>query len=174
MQLPKCKTLAVLGISTAFFALPASAQQAGGDPTNRIVGMWMLSSADDVKSDGSRTPLFGPQPKGMLVFDQHGRYSLQICSSERPKFGSNSRATGTAEENQAAVRGCNPHWGRYTVDASSQTIVFQIDHAFYPNWEGTKQARTFTISGDELRYSVPNPSVAGAAPIVVWKRAPSH
>lgn len=173
MQLQAFRTLAVFGIAASAFSFSAFAQGTG-ELSKRVVGAWTLASADDVRSDGTRTPLFGARPKGLLVFDDHGRYSLQICNSDRPKFASNSRASGTAEENQAVVRGCNPHWGRYTVDGSNQTIVFQIDHAFFPNWEGTKQARSFTLSGDELRYSVPNPSVTGVSPILVWKRAASH
>ena len=65
----------------------------------------------------------------------------------------------------------NPHWGRYSINAADRIILFQIDHATFANWEGTEQKRSFTLTGDELKYSVPNPSATGANPVVVWKRA---
>ena len=49
----------------------------------------------------------------------------------------------TAEENAAAVHGCNPHWGRYSVIVADKTIIFKTDHALFKNWEGTEQKRLF-------------------------------
>jgi hypothetical protein len=57
--------------------------------------------------------------------------------------------------------------GRYTI--SDGAILFKIEHAMYANWEGTEQKRTFSISGDELKYHVPTASAGGTAE-VVWKR----
>jgi hypothetical protein len=99
-----------------------------------------------------------------------GRYSLQLCESDRPKFAANDRNKGTPEENQAAVKGCNPHWGRYSVSFTDKTISFHIEHALFKNWEGTEQKRSFTLIGDELTYTIPNPSERGVNPVVVWKR----
>ena len=65
-------------------------------------------------------PLVGLKTHGELMFDTSGRYSLQLCSSGRAKFASNNRAKGTPEENEAAVRGCNPHWGRYSVKLTTR------------------------------------------------------
>jgi len=121
----------------------------------QLVGTWMIVAIDDLRPDGSRVPLFGPDPQGMLMFDADGRYSLQLCRAGRPKFTSNNRLKGTPEENQAIVHGCNPHWGRYSVNETDRTVTFYIDHAMYPNWEGTQQKRSFALEGDELKYTVP-------------------
>lgn len=145
---------------------PAFAQQ------NPLVGTWTIVSVNDERADGSKVPLFGPEPQGILTFDAKGRYSLQLCSSGRPKFAANNRAKATAEEYRSAVVGCNPHWGRYTVDEASKTITFNIDHALFANWENTEQKRSFTLANDELNYHVPNPDTVGANPVVIWKRAP--
>jgi hypothetical protein len=135
-----------------------------------IEGSWVLVSQSTTTSDGKKIQAFGSDPKGLLVFLPSGAYTLQICSAQRPKFASNARDKGTPEENQAAVRGCNPHWGKYAVDAKTQSIVFDIQHAMYPNWEGTRQERKFTVSGDRLTYFVPTASVGGTADLV-WRRA---
>jgi len=157
--------LRLLAIGTAVCALGASATAQQANP---VVGTWTLASADSVRGD-AKTPLFGDKPAGMLVFDASGRYSLQICTGTPSKFAGNDRTKGTAEENQAAAARCNPHWGRYSV--SGDTIQFKIERAVFGNWEGTEQARKFTIKGDELSYSVPNPSQAGTSPVIVWRRA---
>ena len=143
------------------------AQQKAKDKKHQLVGNWAVVSVDTTGLDGKTVQGFGPNPQGLLTFDANGRYALQICSSDRPKFASNSRANGTPEENQAAVRGCNPHWGRYSV--SDGAINFKIEHAMFPNWEGTEQKRPFTIKRDELTYSVPAASTGGTAKLV-WKR----
>jgi hypothetical protein len=76
---------------------------------------------------------------------------------------------GTAEENKATVQGANPHWGTYSVNGTDKTIDFKIEHAFFPNWEGTEQKRPFTLIGDQLRYTA-TASTGGMAELV-WRRA---
>ncbi len=105
------------------------------------------------------------------MFDAQGNYSLQILRANRVKFAANDKGQGTPEEYKAAVQGSNTHFGKYTVDESAGTITFYIEHASYPNWEGTEQKRLFTITNDELKYTVPTPTTgAGATGEVVWKR----
>jgi hypothetical protein len=149
----------------------AFGRTAFGQQDNPVLGTWTIVSIDDVRPDGSKRPVFGSSLEGVLIFDAAGRYSLQLCESDRPKFTTNDRNKGTPEENQAAVKGCNPHWGRYTVSVTDKTISFHIEHALFKNWEGTEQRRSFTLEGDELTYTIPNPSERGVNPVVVWKRA---
>ena len=146
------------------------AQQKTGKMQQQLVGSWTAVSSIVTLPDGKKIQTFGPSPQGMLIFEASGRYSLQICSSGRAKFASNSRDKGTPEANQAAVKGCNPDWGKYTVDEKDRAIVFNIEHGMFPKWEGTQQKRSFTITGDELKYVVPTASVGGTAELV-WRRA---
>ena len=137
----------------------------------QVIGTWTLASNSITQPDGSKYLPFGTNPQGLLIFDAAGRYSLQICrTTDRVKFVSNNREKGTPEENAAAIRGCNPHWGTYTVNDSDRTITFNIQHGIFPNWEGIQQKRTFTLTGDELKYVVPAASAGGTAE-VVWRRA---
>jgi Lipocalin-like domain len=143
----------------------------GRPPAEQIVGTWTLLLVDNVLPDGSRVQLYGPSPQGILFFDGNGHYGLQILRSGRPKFAANDKSKGTSEENQAAVQGSNSHFGTYTVDESSHTIIFHIEHASFPNWEGTEQKRSFKLAGDELTYTVPTPTTGGTATGEVrWKR----
>lgn len=151
--------LSILILSGSF----AHAQQ------NPLLGAWTIVSVNDERPGGAA--LYGADPQGLLIFDSNGRYSLQLCASGRPKFAANDRTKATAEESRAAVEGCNPHWGRYSIDETGKYIIFKIDHAMFANWEGTEQKRAFTIEAGILRYQVPNPPVGGANPVVIWKRA---
>ncbi|MEW6768239.1 MAG: lipocalin-like domain-containing protein [Pseudomonadota bacterium] len=139
---------------------------------SKLLGAWTIVSVNDERTDGSKAPLYGANPQGFLIFDSAGRYSLQLCAAERPKFAANDRTKGTPDEYKAAVQGCNPHWGHYTVDEAGKTINFKIEHAMFANWEGTEQKRSFSIESDTLRYTVPISPVGGTNPVVVWKRAP--
>ncbi|HUQ49896.1 MAG TPA: lipocalin-like domain-containing protein, partial [Terriglobales bacterium] len=114
----------------------------------KIIGTWTLVAADNVFPDGNRVQVYGPEPHGLLIFDSGGRYSLQIFRAGRPKFVSNDKSTGSPEENQAAVQGSNAHFGRYVINAADSSITFHIEHASFPNWEGTEQKRSFRIQGD--------------------------
>ena len=134
-----------------------------------LIGAWTLVSDTNVKEDGSRTQVMGTDPQGLVIFLGDGRYSLQLLRSGRPKFASNSRLEGTPEENKAAVQGANPHWGTYSVNEADRTILFKIEHAFFPNWEGTEQNRPFTLSGDRLTW-IAKASTGGKAELV-WQRA---
>jgi hypothetical protein len=145
--------------------------QPAADPGSVLVGTWTLVSVDNVLPDGSRVQPYGPGPQGLLIFDAQGRYALQIFRAGRAPFASNDKSRGTAEEYKATIEGINTHFGRYVVDAASRSITFRIEHASFPNWEGTEQKRTFTQTGAELRYTVPTTTTGGAATgEVVWRR----
>ncbi|NTX50589.1 lipocalin-like domain-containing protein [Myxococcus sp. CA039A] len=139
----------------------------------QLVGSWTLVLVDNVIPDGKRVQLYGAEPQGLLMFDGQGRYSIQILRAGRARFASSDKNQGTPEENQATVRGTNSHFGRYSVNEVERTVTFHIDHASFPNWEGTQQRRTFTLTGDELKYIVPAPTTGGTGAVgeVKWRRA---
>jgi hypothetical protein len=157
--------------SLLFFGLGLSATQAvGQELKQKLVGTWTMVSADNVRADGTKAPIFGSNPKGTLMLDGNGHYSLQFMRSDLPKFASNSRIKGTPEENTAIVHGMVAHFGRYSVNEADRTLVFHIDSGSFPNWSGTEQKRQFTLNGDELKYSDARSSAGGAAELI-WKQA---
>ena len=140
---------------------------AGSAP--QLAGTWVLVAADVVHPNGAREHDYGAAPKGLMMIDPQGRYSVQIFKSERPNFASGDRATGTPAEYEAAVLGSSTHFGVLSVDAAAHTLVFSIDAASFPNQNGTTQRRLYELSGDELSYRVaPRPN--GDVPISVWRR----
>ncbi len=141
-----------------------------GQSASDVVGTWTLVSSVTEK-DGTRTDQFGPGAKGMLTFDADGHFMLTILGPDLPKFASNNRAGGTSEENKAVVSKSIAMIGTYSVNSADKTLIFKVDGATFPNWNGTEQKRLLSSSSnDELKYVTPTASSGGVG-TVTWKRA---
>ena len=138
-------------------------------PPFPLQGTWTLVAADKVLPDGSTQRDYGEHPKGRLVVDAKGRYSLQIFKSERLHFAGENKADGSIDEFRSAVMGSSTHYGTVTIDEPASVLVFSIEGASFPNWEGAIQKRHYTLRGAELRYEVP-PRADGSTPVSVWHR----
>lgn len=144
----------------------APAQAAEPSP---LAGTWTLVAADVLRPDGTRAHDYGETPKGLLMIDAQGRYSLQIYKAERPRFASGRKDAGTAPEYEAAVLGCSTHFGTVAVDAAGRVMTMRLQGSSYPNQEETEQRREFVLQGDVLSYRVP-PRPDGGIPVSEWKR----
>jgi hypothetical protein len=131
-----------------------------------LVGSWSLLIDDSVKPDGTHVSNFGPNPIGTAMFGADGHFVVAITRAGRPKFASNNRTSGTADENKAVVSGSNAFFGTYTLNEGDKTLTMRVEGATYPNLEGTTQKRTITslTAGDELTWT--NPATHGE---VAWK-----
>jgi Lipocalin-like domain len=169
----KMRLLVTLASVAVGLVVPAIAQehtqQAERTLKEQLAGTWLLVSNYNERPDGSRFEPLGANPIGILIFDGNGHISSQLMRSELPKFASNNRQEGTAEENKAIVQGVLCYFGTYSVNEADHTLNFHIESSSFPNWNGTDQKRSFTITGDELAYIAPGAS--GGTAHVVWKRA---
>ncbi len=134
-----------------------------------LQGTWTLVAADKILPDGKTTRDYGENPKGRLVVDAKGQYSLQIFKSERLHFAIDSKADGSVDEFRSAVMGSSTHYGTMTIDEPAGALVFSIEGSSFPNWEGATQRRQYKLDGAELRYKVP-PRADGSIPVSVWRR----
>lgn len=156
-------TITALYLGTVLFVGPSSAQS-GKD----VVGSFTLVSAV-MDLDGKKSDTYGPNAKGALTLDANGRYVLVFMRAFLPKFASNNRMTGTPDENKAIVHGSFASFGTYSINEAEKTIIFRVESATFPNWNGDEQKRSFTLSGDDLKYIVATASGGGIA-TVTWKR----
>jgi hypothetical protein len=69
------------------------------------------------------------------------------------------------------VLGSSTHYGTVAIDAAAHVLVFRIEGASFPNWEGTEQRRKYALAADSLSYQVPTPRPDGTVPISEWKRS---
>jgi hypothetical protein len=145
------------------------ANRQDAEMASSLVGSWALIAADVLHADGTRTHDYGGAPKGLLLIDATGRYSLQIFKSERLRFVSGDKKAGTNAEYAAAAMGSSTHFGSIRIDPNAKSLTFKIEAASFPNWEGTQQRRSYELNGDDLSYCVPaRPD--GGIPISVWRR----
>jgi hypothetical protein len=159
----QCYALASITIAAVTLQVSAAFAQTAKD----LVGTWQLVS-NVITQDGKKIDQFGPSPHGVLDFENNGRYVLSIVSDGLPKFAGNGRMTGTDAENRAIVQGSISHFGTYSVDGGK--IVFHVEHATFPNWDGGTQARPFKLSGDAMSFFVAAASAGGGSSEVSWKR----
>ena len=152
--------------SAAMFLPPTALAQSASE----VVGTWSLVSSVTEK-DGTRTDQFGSGAKGMMTLDADGHFMLTIIGPDLPKFASNNRAGGTPDENGAVVSKSIAMIGTYSVNPVDKTLIFKVDSATFPNWNGTEQKRLLSAGNrDELKYITPTASSGGVG-TVTWKRA---
>jgi hypothetical protein len=159
--------VAVLGIAL----LPTATVGQQKSLKEQIVGSWTYASNETIRPDGSKVQTFGPNQSGLVIFGGDGRYVSLVGRAGVPKFASNSRSSGTPEENKAAMQGSVATFGTYTINEPEHILILNIEYSSFPNWTGTEQKRPFTLAGDELKYIVPTASAGDGRGEVVLKRA---
>ncbi len=157
-----------LGAGLALATTLLAGAAAGAEPS--LAGTWTLTAADRLKPDGSRSRDYGQHPKGRLIIDAQGRYSLQIFDGDRLRVASGDKTAATPEELASAVVGSSTHYGTVSVDPAAHVLVFRIEGASFANWEGTEQRRQYVLTADTLSYQVPTPRPDGSIPISAWRR----
>lgn len=156
-------------IGTTLAMLAGMAAQDAYARESPLRGTWTLVAADKILPGGEVVRDYGEHPKGRLIVDASGRYSLQIFKSERLRFGTESKAEGSADEFKSAAMGSSTHYGTVTVDDADGLLVFSIEGSSFPNWEGTVQKRQYQLDGGRLSYKVP-PRADGSTPVSVWRK----
>jgi len=159
----------ILGMTFAILTGLATRDASAAPRPCPLQGTWALLAADKLLPGGERVPDYGRSPKGRLMIDAAGRYSLQIFRSERALFASGDKAHGSAEEYVSAVQGSSTHYGVLEVDTRQGLLTFRIEGASFSNWEGTLQKRAYTLEGDVLTYRVP-PRPDGSVPLSAWEK----
>jgi len=156
-------TVAMAVAACLGIAVPSAVAQTAKD----LVGTWTLESDTSTAPDGRTVQPFGPNPQGIAIFGSNGRFAIVISRPDLPKFASNNRMQGTAQENEAIVRGSFAFFGTYAVENS--VIIQHIAGGMWPSWIGTDQKRTVaSFSGDEQTWKTVN-SFGGRSELH-WKR----
>ena len=135
-----------------------------------IIGTWELAAADKLLPDGTRVSDYGPNPHGLVIFTADGRYSLQIYRTNRLKFASGEKFSGTPEEYKDASLGMSASFGHYEVDPVKHIITFHRDRSSVPNQDDTTGVDPYELNGDTLSWKVAARK-DGSIPITVLRRA---
>ena len=159
-------TITALGI---VLMTSATVGQPAKSDKERFIGTWTLVSLTSGEGANQTLP-YGPNPKGTMMVDVNGRFSIMVARSDLPKFASNNRMSGTPEENKAIVQGTIAYFGTYSIDEATHVLTVNIDGSTFPNFMGGAQTRILSFDGDEVTYFNPTPSMGGSAR-VTYRRA---
>jgi lipocalin-like protein len=149
--------------------LPGNASAQQKSVKDQLAGAWSLVSNTTTRSDGTKVDTFGSNAKATAIYEANGRFVTITMRSDLPKFASNNRTTGTADENKAVVQGSIAYFGTYSVDEADKSFTAQVEGSTFPNWTGTAQKRKVTFSGNEMTQSLTTGSAGGSVEIK-WKR----
>jgi hypothetical protein len=148
--------IALFGLAAAMMPQPAAAGPArpSGGHGARLIGSWGFASSINIRRDGSTFDRWGPDPKGILMFDNGGHYAQIILGTESRVFG--------------AKVFCS--FGSYSVDDAKNLLVTRVTACSVPRLNGNTQTRhILRLTADELKYSNPLAS-RGSTAEVLWKR----
>jgi hypothetical protein len=135
---------------------------------DQLIGTYTPVSVENVAKDGSRRQEFGPRPNGIYIFEPDGHYAVMLMVADLPKYASNDRMLGTAEENKATVQGILVFFGTYSVNDADRSIMLHVDGSSYPNINGADRKFAITkLTGDELDYSILAPTTGARADVVL-------
>jgi len=155
-------------LALIFLPGPVLAQQKS--LKEQLIGTWMYVSSIDTNKEGVKSDRWGPNAKGLFIFEANGQYSFMISRSDIPKFAVNNVNQGTATENKAVVNGMISHFGTWSVDEATKTITTNVEASSFPNLNGNSQKRVISsLASDELKYTNAA-STTGEKAEVVWKR----
>ena len=139
----------IILLSVALFVscalLPAHAQ----DTTAQLYGAWKLVSfkTQIVGDSDPQKDVWGPNPKGMIIFMPNGRMMAMLTAPDRKRPANDA-------ESAALLKSMNAYSGRYTVEADKFTTVVDIHHnEIYLSQP--PQVRYFKLDGDKLTIRVP-------------------
>ena len=112
----------------------------------QLIGTWRQLTGRYVdKETGEERPGLSKNPNGYFHFDANGRLFNVTTDSARKKPAA---AKPTDEEAAQLHRTIIAYTGKYWVEGDK--LYFDVDASWNESWNGTRQVRSFVISGDSL------------------------
>jgi hypothetical protein len=152
-----CVLLGALSAASARSAQPDSiatpklTQQA-------IVGTWRLVSIDYSGPNGALAdPVFGPNPQGIIIYEESGWMSVQIVTANRPMMTKPATRTSrvmTADDAKRAVEAFDTYYayfGTWDYNADTSVITHHLKSSLLPYETGLEYRREVMFDGVHLR-----------------------
>ncbi|MBX9846343.1 MAG: lipocalin-like domain-containing protein [Xanthobacteraceae bacterium] len=126
----------------------------GRTPDNKLAGSWSFVSSVDTRNDGTLVDRWGPNTRGMLMFDDNDYFAQIIIGSVSRMFGSKTYCA----------------FGKYTFDADAGNLNLKFKGCTIAKAVGSVEERKIVLlTADELKYVNPL-TASGTVAEVVWKR----
>lgn len=161
-------------IAIVFFALlaPLAAWAQAVPIKDGIVGTWLFVSVVSQSDDGTRGEPFGGRPKGIIVFNPDGWFSLFQSAESLPRLAASDRAKATPEEAMAVVRNSIAYYGTYTVDEAARELSLAIEASTYANLIGGGAQRRIVTALTPTELAFDNPRTPNGVTLQTrWRRA---
>lgn len=128
-------------------------------------GAWRLISQVSIAADGMQKPPRGPNPHGIIMYDQSGWMSVFLARAALDPAARIGDFSTALHETLA-------YYGRYEVDTENGTVTHHLSGCTYPGWIGTDQVRAYTFDGDRLTLTAKTTDERGdqVTRVLVWER----
>lgn len=135
-----------------------------------IAGRWEIVKWVQDYDDGRVIFPMGEDLRGFIEYGEKHLFVV-VEKSHRPPFATGGQWSASDAEKGAAYDGYMSYAGDYDVDGD--TIVHNIRHSLFPDWEGTVQKRKASLNGDLLTLSarIEEGTPQARAVRLVWRRA---
>src|SRR5262249_395085 len=100
----------------------------------KLVGTWLQVSIDTVAADGTRKPLYGENPKGIVIYTSDGYFSLMQSRVDLPKLQSGLPSKASADEAKAVISGSIAYYGTYCLDEETNVLSLDIHASTLANF----------------------------------------
>ncbi len=139
----------------------------------KLIGTWLQVSIDTVSADGTRRPLYGENPKGIVIYTSDGYFSLMQARVDLPKLKSGLPSKATPDEAKAVIAGSIAYYGTYSLDEANNILSLDIHASTLANFTGNpEEKRTITsLTDTELKFT--RSFVQGVTLEAVFERAKS-
>jgi hypothetical protein len=158
----RLSAIAVLG----FALLPGGVLAQKKSLKEQLLGTWTYASVEDMQANGTVTRAFGAHPSGLAIFEANGEFAVVLTRPDLPKYASNNRMTGTAEENKATAQGTLAQFGTYVVNEADQSFTIRAVGSSYPNIIGKdRKFVVASITGDDMKWTIPGATAGGTGTV---------
>jgi hypothetical protein len=122
-------------------------QPARADDTAKFLGTWKLTSIyGEFQDTGERSPMYGNNPTGFLIFTPDGRMMVVI-------EGEGRKPAKTADERAALFQTMFAYTGMYRLEGDKW--ITKVDVSWNPVLNGTETVRFYRFEGERLVMSTP-------------------
>lgn len=139
--------------------------------TDSLAGTWDLVAWRRIAADGAVSYPLGADARGLLVYTQSGRMTVQISAASRPEMPVDDPLGGEEAARAGAYSSYLAYFGDYSVRDGQ--VVHEIDASLFQNWAGESQVRPFTCDSGELVLRTPPMRLGDGTTVVnelAWRR----
>ncbi len=117
-------------------------QPSFADDRAKFLGVWKVVSYEiETQSTGERSPVWGNNPPGYVIFTSEGR-AMYFIEKEGRKMAQ------TNEERAVLWQTMLAYTGIYRFEGDK--FIVKVDASWNPAWMGTDQVRFYKLEGDRL------------------------